>query len=179
MASPVAHSLTAVVVCTLARRRLPSWRDGVAWLCVLAANLSDFDFLPGLLIGERERFHRGASHSLAFALLCGLLVYVLMRWRRHPNPARGGGIAALLVGSHIAIDWLTRDLSAPVGIPALWPFTGKHYSAPLHLFLNVERNNLDTLAPWLHNLAGAGLEALVLLPLIAMAWWWQRRQAVH
>jgi inner membrane protein len=179
VASPVAHSLTAIVVYTIVHRRLPSWRDGVIWLYVVAANLPDFDFLPGLLIGDPERFHRGASHSLAFALVCGLAAYAFTRWREKPNAVGSSVLATTLVGSHVLIDWLTRDSSAPVGIPALWPLTSTHYSAPLHLFLNVERGNLDTLATWLHNLAGAGLEALALLPLIAMAWWWQRRQAVH
>ncbi|NOZ09686.1 MAG: metal-dependent hydrolase [Gammaproteobacteria bacterium] len=175
MATPVAHSLTATVVFLLIERRMPSWREGLLWLYVAAANLSDFDFLPGLLSGDMERFHRDASHSFVFAAICGVLVYSIARWRRADKPLRTGGLAAGLVGSHVVIDWLTRDPSPPMGVPALWPITEAHYTAPWHLFLNVERHGLDSLDVWLHNLLGATLEFGVLLPLLLLAWFWGHR----
>ncbi len=175
MATPVAHSLTATVVFMVIKKRLPSWRDGLFGLYLLSANLSDFDFLPGLLLGDIERFHRGStSHSIGFAILCGLLVYTIARWRRAEHPGRIGGLTAGLVGSHVLIDWLTRDPSPPTGVPALWPITGEYYTASWPLFLNVERNGLDSLDVWLHNLLGATLEFGVLLPPLLLAWFWGR-----
>lgn len=175
MASPIAHSLTATVVFMLVKRRMPSWHEGLFGLYLLGANLSDFDFLPGLLLGDMERFHRGTSHSFAFAIVCGVLIYAIARWCRADKPLRAGSLAAGLVGSHVVIDWLTRDPSPPMGIPALLPLTDQHYTASWHLFLNVERHGLESMDVWLHNLSGGALEFAVLLPPLLLAWFWSRR----
>ncbi len=73
MCTPVGHSLAALGIFYLAGRR-PS-RDEIrrlGWFIVLA-NLPDFDFIPGILIGDPGRFHHTYSHSIGFVLLIMLL----------------------------------------------------------------------------------------------------------
>ena len=46
---------------------------------------------------------------------------------------------AMAVGSHALLDWLGTDTSAPIGIMALWPFSGAYYESDAHVFMAVSR----------------------------------------
>lgn len=70
--------------------------------------------------------HRGASHSLAFALAFGLLASCFAR------VLRARGVAALLfvalsAASHPLLDMLT---DGGLGVALLWPWTPSRYFAP-------------------------------------------------
>lgn len=73
--------------------------------------LLDWTFIPGI--------HRTVTHSLVFALLSGLVLFVILRLLAN-NSAKHAAVAMFLgVLSHVFID----SLGFP-GIQLLWPFTG-------------------------------------------------------
>lgn len=66
--------------------------------------------------------HRGASHSLAFALACGLATLLLSRgaWKT-------AGLVALVVLSHPLLDAMT---DGGLGVGLLWPLSDTRFFAP-------------------------------------------------
>ena len=66
-----------------------------------------------------------------------------------------GGSRWLSVPSHILLDWLGSDAAAPIGIMALWPFTGEYYESSLHVFYAVSRRY------WLPNFWSLNVWAVV------------------
>lgn len=88
----------------------------VIFIMVLA-NLPDIDMLLGLLLqGNGAAYHRGPTHSLLFAVICGFLASRLWRlWRTIPR--MGFGLCSLLIFSHVAADMFLT--STPVSL--FWP----------------------------------------------------------
>ncbi len=88
----------------------------LVWITVLA-NLPDIDVLMGLLVqGNGNMFHRGPTHSLLFALICGCLASQAWRMNRHV-PRIGFPPCFAIVFSHVLADMAFT--SAPVSL--LWP----------------------------------------------------------
>jgi hypothetical protein len=131
MATPIGHLLAGAAIGTFISRGRDVPRT--AAIGALAAIAADFDFLPGLLLGEPSRFHHVQSHSLIFAIFAALVAMVLAK---EAKP-----YWALLVGlayaSHLALDLLTFDDSPPHGIPIFWPWSTMVFHSPVTLFLNV------------------------------------------
>ena len=174
MASPVAHTLAGAAVYLLVRRRNARWDDPLLYGCILAANLSDLDFLPGLLAGDRELFHRGFSHSIGFSLVVGVLAALAARRRSTRRRLALSAVVAIAVATHLLIDWATWDASLPAGIPLLWPWDETHYMAAHTWFLNVERRQWWTLPVMAHNLCGALRELAILGPPVLALWFYHR-----
>lgn len=129
MPLPVAHGLVgASVAAALApegwmatRRR----RVGVLLAGALLANAPDFDFLLAFALRSRA-WHRGFTHSLAFALLSlGLLALWLGRARLREALACG-----LAYASHGLLDWATTKEGG--GVELLWPLTGERFGLRWH-----------------------------------------------
>jgi membrane-bound metal-dependent hydrolase YbcI (DUF457 family) len=81
------------------------------------ANLPDLDILFGLVLdGNGSAYHRGPTHSLLFAVLCGYLASHL--WRLRPGiPKVGFSLCSLLIFSHVAADMILT--TSPVSL--FWP----------------------------------------------------------
>jgi membrane-bound metal-dependent hydrolase YbcI (DUF457 family) len=142
MPSPVAHSLAGAALYLAAS---PAGRPRVHWptalFCVASACAADLDFLAGFAVGDGNRFHQGASHSLAVALALG----VALAWL----PLAGAGAWArrwaLFTAcslSHLALDLVTRDARAPYGVPLLWPLSDAYLYTGIELFPNMRRGSL-------------------------------------
>ena len=83
----------------------------------ILANLPDVDVILGLLWqGNGNLFHRGPTHSLAFALLAGYIASQLWRLGRH-IPRLNFTLCFSLVFSHVMADLLLT--TAPVSL--FWP----------------------------------------------------------
>jgi membrane-bound metal-dependent hydrolase YbcI (DUF457 family) len=109
-----------------------------------AANLPDLDMAVSLaLYGDHGVLHGNGTHSLAFPLLAGALVWWIARRRR---AALGcAGLAFALVGSHIAVDWITgpKPGTSPAhGVMLFWPFDEVMVRAPVTLFKGVVHRDL-------------------------------------
>lgn len=110
----------------------PAGRHDVALLAtaVVAANLADVDFLPGLVIGHATAFHRGATHTLAAALVVTGLAWVIARRGRAMRPVALACVAGAAYASHLLLDWMTVDAVPPPGIQLFWPFSDAWMHAP-------------------------------------------------
>jgi membrane-bound metal-dependent hydrolase YbcI (DUF457 family) len=135
-------------------------------LLIFAANAPDLDFVPGILIGEPDRFHHGPAHSLGGALVFSAVVWVIAR-RVRPEKAVA---AALLLGlgfmSHLFLDMCSMDTRAPNGVPLFWPLSSTYIMMPIPVFLDIQRDprasNFFTSLLQPHNLTAALWELVVM-----------------
>src|ERR1041385_6780612 len=79
--SPVGHSIAGLIAYQVAPEIDGLARRQVIALYLFAANAPDLDFLPGLLVGDPNRFHHGVSHSGGLALLFAIAVSLILRRR--------------------------------------------------------------------------------------------------
>lgn len=173
MPSPLGHSLAGVVIYAAVYRDRPIDPQRLG-LCVLAANLPDADFIPGLLIGQPGVFHNTVTHSLAFVLFVAVAAGAVAGWMRRARPLATAGLTALLVGSHVVLDMLMLPTRSDSGIPLWWPWSEESVRAPFWVFLNIERT--DAFAPEVirHNLLAVAWEATVLGGLLLLVLYWVR-----
>ena len=121
MPLPVAHGLlgASVVAAVVPRAGAARYRVLLAAGAVLA-NAPDFDFSLSLLLHSRG-WHRGFTHSLAFALaVCACLLLLL--GRRRAREAAGLGLA---YASHALLDFSTTKAGG--GVELFWPFTAERF----------------------------------------------------
>jgi inner membrane protein len=163
-------SLGHLAVGLTAARLYPT--DGRFRRMSLAAVLfwSALSFLPdadviGFALGVRyedEWGHRGATHSLAFALALGTAIGLAARAVRRPA-LRTGVIASLVLASHALLDTLT---DGGLGIAVFWPFDLTRYFAPWTP-IPVSPIGLSFLSPY--GMYVAAVELLLFAPLVWFA----------
>jgi inner membrane protein len=124
------HLAVGVAAARLYRQDVPEQRAPLASILAWSA----LSFLPdadviGFQFGIRyadEWGHRGASHSLMFAVAVGVAVGLFAPLFK--RPALRTAIAAILVvASHPLLDTLTNG---GLGIALFWPFDHTRYFAP-------------------------------------------------
>ena len=189
MPLPVAHSLAGAAV----YKGLDA--DG-SWLnvkrllvAVVIAIAPDFDMIPGVLVGDPNRFHHGPSHSLGFVVLvAGVAALVTLAtggWPLRARALRGAAATAAMVAalwaSHVVLDAFTEDFREPIGVPMFWPIS----DAPVQIwpyFPYVEKlggqasaSEFVTSLMSVHNLWAVTVEALTMLPIVLVVAWWRRR----
>jgi inner membrane protein len=162
------------------RKKLLLW----VFLVVLAVS-PDFDFLPGLMLGDANRFHHGPSHSLLGGLLIGGLAFLFSK--NYFREFDGRKYFLLVVGtalSHGILDSFSKDTSLPYGVPLFWPFSPDYLISPIPLFSDVTRpGDASSLAAFMasitnrHNLFSIGLEFLFSIMFIAAIYTlkWRRK----
>ena len=126
MPTILTHALIPLAAgAALGRKRLPP-RLIVAG--VIAAMLPDADVVAFKLGIEYAHAlgHRGASHSLAFALICGALAAGGARWLR-ASAFTAFLFIALSAASHPLLDMLT---DGGLGVALYWPWSDARHFAP-------------------------------------------------
>jgi membrane-bound metal-dependent hydrolase YbcI (DUF457 family) len=120
MALPLGHAAAGYLAYEAVR---PAGRHRAGWLAaaLVLANAPDCDYLPGLLVGHPDAWHRGVTHSLAAAVAVAVVVGVLAAVRR--LPARFALGAAVAWASHLLLDFVTQNAHPPGGIPLFWPWS--------------------------------------------------------
>lgn len=159
MSTPVGHMLAGATSTFGARPDASLRRRLVAG--ALIGGAPDLDFVPGLLIGDPARFHHGPSHSLAFAVAAALIAWVVVsrdRWRWSLT-------AGLAYASHLVLDALTADPSAPVGMQMFWPLSDAYVASPFRPLPRVLHTVVSAI-----NLHNAGV-VLLELALFGGALW--------
>lgn len=109
----------------LGRRALPPRLIAAG---VIASMAPDFDTVAFKLgIAYADQFgHRGATHSIVFALVLGLLASIAAPWLRSGH-WRAFVFIALCTLSHPLLDALT---SGGLGVALLWPASHERFFAP-------------------------------------------------
>jgi inner membrane protein len=94
---------------------------------LVASVVPDLDVLALYVVPYEHPFgHRGASHSLAFACLMGLLA-LLCAPALHTSRGRAFAFVTLSGASHGLLDMLTNGGG---GVALLWPLTNDRISFP-------------------------------------------------
>ena len=182
MPTPIGHALAGL---TLALAALPRGKSPGAFARAaraarvdwrLVALLASLAAAPDLDLVFQQ--HRTATHSFVSIALVTILAGVVTG---KVTPSPGGRAWRLAVlcgaawGSHLLLDWLGADTSTPRGFQAFWPFSDRWFISGWDIFRRIERR--DVLAPEtiLQNALAVGQEFLILLPVVAAAWWMRRR----
>lgn len=183
MPSPVGHALGGLIAGGLLRpaRAGTGNRERGASLrflgtMALLGALPDIDFLVGR--------HSRESHSIGAVAVVGLVAWIVARRATFAPGAVAGGrspaawalACALAYASHIMLDWLGSDTSPPIGIQALWPFSGAFYQSSFCFFYAVDRRF------WLPGFVSNAMvmlawELIVLAPLAGAVCWLYGRHA--
>ncbi len=130
MALSFAHAAAGYLVYEAARPSGPH-RPGLLLGAVVLANAADLDFIPGLIAGDPDLFHRGVSHSIGATALVVLGAVLVARVARRTWAAatRLAAFAGAAYGTHLVLDYVTADVVPPHGAPFLWPLSDAYYLA--------------------------------------------------
>lgn len=142
---------------------------------VALANLPDIDFLPGYLAGEPRAYHWGPTHSLAAAVVAGLVTGLVARrltGKFLPMALLGGAAYA----SHVIMDMLLGPgaLYRGMGLQVLWPFSTAVHMAPWSVF-RMFPASIDEIGPLRALFSQSVLplmirEAAIMTPVCLAAW---------
>lgn len=105
---------------------------------VVAGNAPDFDFIPGILIGEPGLFHHGPMHSLLAAAAFGAVAAPFARWLGFRSMWRCAVIMTLAFASHLFLDMMAVDEGGPSAVPLFWPLSDAMISLPLGVFIAIK-----------------------------------------
>jgi membrane-bound metal-dependent hydrolase YbcI (DUF457 family) len=178
MPSPIGHMMAGAAAGVLIAGRD---RSRALPLIVFAAAgaAPDLDLLIPFMV------HRGPTHSLAAALFAGAVAWLLVRKPDGPMARKPGSpgardlrfaiAVAAAYATHTLTDWLSADTTPPMGLMALWPFTGDYYVAPVAIFLAVSRRYWLA-ETWLLNFRALTRELLIFGPLLWIAFWFSRAE---
>ncbi|MCL2160471.1 MAG: metal-dependent hydrolase [Betaproteobacteria bacterium] len=126
MCNPLSHSAPVLALgVALGLRRIP---PRLFMLAVVFSIIPDFDSI-GFYVGIPYASwlgHRGFSHSLIFALLCGGFAAWIAPWLK-ASRLLSGTLVFLAVVSHIALDALTNG---GLGVAVFWPYSDARYFLP-------------------------------------------------
>ena len=174
MPTPIAHALGGIAAgclaaagASLVQKTLVS-RNGFGTMIVrigslrAATGLACLGMLPDidLVFGS----HRTFTHSVSATLLLASIASAIAPTAR-PAVAL---TAAAAFGSHVLLDWLGTDLSAPRGVAVWWPWTNEYYLSDLQVFMRVRRG-CWTPECWRHNSLAVLREITILVPVTLAA----------
>ena len=146
------------------------------FVCIVIANAADIDFLFGIFAGNLNRYHQLGTHTLGWALITALCIWLYGKFALNHRPSFGFWFVFILLVSHLIIDIFTADTRPPYGIMFAWPFAEQYWYSPVSIFpAPAKKNFLDIFS--LYNLKNAGREFLITLPFVAAAllskiWQW-------
>ena len=156
MPLPVAHGLVGASI-VAAAGRTPAERSFKPLLAgALLANAADLDFALAFAFHSKT-WHRGFSHSIAFALVV-FLAFVLSLGRRRVREAVVFGLA---YASHGILDYLTTKEGG--GVQLLWPFSTERLA-----FGWVGLSELPSRMPAIEVVKSLALEFALFAPLMAL-----------
>jgi inner membrane protein len=149
------------------RPRHPEWIQQSLVLCTVSL-LPDIDLLFGI--------HSGPTHSIGAAMIVGLAAWAMRRLAHMSTSWPAPWAVVCAYASHILLDWLGADTSAPYGVMALWPFTERFFISPVAMMPSITRRYWLP-GFWEHNARALLFEICVLGPVWIAVWWGRRARA--
>jgi membrane-bound metal-dependent hydrolase YbcI (DUF457 family) len=104
---------------------------------VVAGNAADLDFIPGVLIGDPGRFHRGVSHSLLAIPLFTALMILLARWIDRTSTVRIGLVLGAAFAGHLVVDVFSSWVDDHSGVAFAWPLSDYRVLSPYPIFKGI------------------------------------------
>jgi membrane-bound metal-dependent hydrolase YbcI (DUF457 family) len=118
MSLPIGHATIGFTACSLFCRNdssLGGWKAPLGILVL--SNMPDIDVVLGFVLqGNGSAFHRGPTHSLAFALIAGFLASKVLEWWS-PWSRLSFRVCFMLILSHVLADAVFT--TSPVSF--FWP----------------------------------------------------------
>jgi membrane-bound metal-dependent hydrolase YbcI (DUF457 family) len=176
MPSPIGHALFGVLTAwvgdllpvrsadrnnTTAGPGFNRARAGLTVACAALAAVPDIDLL---FAG-----HRTVTHSIGAVVLVGMTAAAVAARSGRPV-VRITLLCAAAYASHLLLDWLAVDQTAPRGVQAFWPLDHRWYISDWNLFRPTERRHIFTGAAMTQNAVAIAQEILIVAPLLAVAW---------
>lgn len=127
MSLPVLHSLAGYGVYRVGAGDRSSSSKLFLLYSILLANLPDFDFLPGVIIGDASFFHRTFSHSFTACILAALAGGLLWYFFARMSFFRAAILSFVSYSSHLLLDLTSIG---PKGLQLMWPFSTTLYYGP-------------------------------------------------
>jgi inner membrane protein len=172
MPSPVGHILGGVAV-FLAGTKKECRSRFIFGITLLSSISPDFDFFPGILIGQMGAFHHGISHSLGFAILFGALVFLFVRYVEKSVAVQGAMLATLAYVTHVVLDCVGVN-EGTRGVPILWPLSDERMGFGLGLFGHFRwgdiRDGIGTIIRW-ENVLPVLREILIVGSAVVLLFW--------
>jgi inner membrane protein len=175
MSSPIGHSLIGGSFYYLFNHGLgikKKWNQLAFY--IFASIAPDLDLIPGIFIGAANKYHHGATHSLGAALLFGLFMAVIFKWKKNTSFHIAFLIFFSLYFVHVLIDAAAVDLRPPSGVELLWPFSSKYFIAPIRIFPPVHKKSIMDLVSFDNFVTGA-IELGIFLPILFLSYWYRVR----
>jgi membrane-bound metal-dependent hydrolase YbcI (DUF457 family) len=120
MPLPFAHSLLGASIVALIYPKT----EKRFWLPLsigaILANAADFDFGLVFLLSSKD-WHRGFSHSIFFAIIVSLLMFLTCRFKR----IKESSAFSLAFASHFLLDFITTKIGD--GIELFWFFNPERF----------------------------------------------------
>jgi inner membrane protein len=151
------------------RTRDLHWLSALSWAALSMLPDADIVGLPLGVAYAAPWGHRGATHSMMFAVAVGFGIGVAAWSRRSRAPLVTWLLATAVLASHGLLDTLT---DGGMGCALLWPFDRTRYFAPWRP-IPVSPIGLDYLSPY--GLMVAITEFVVFAPLFVYALMPRRR----
>jgi hypothetical protein len=171
MPSPLAHALGGVAVVLVAdllpRRQescvAPGAGDSrLVVACACLAALPDADLLLPIA-------HRTMTHSVVAVAAVGLFMIIAAAVTGQVT-LKIGVTCVAAYASHLLLDWLQTDPTAPHGLRILWPFSSTWFISDWNIFRGTERSHFLELATMKNNLVAVAQELAILLPVVGGLW---------
>ena len=181
MCTPIGHSLAGIAVFFHKKRFNINIR--LILMTLILANLADLDFIFGWVSGDPNQYHHQWTHSLFFMFSIAIIVCAGRWLLSRPHYFKSGIYVGAVLGSHVLLDFFTKDRSFPYGMQLFWPVSNEFFISPLTVFDDVNKASSNTdFIPSLfcrHNLMTVLLEVLILSPvLISILFLQYRRRMV-
>lgn len=140
MPSPIAHAVSGHAITKLWDPKLSGKRYTNRILLILYSVFisiaADFDFLPQLLVSGAD-FHRGITHSLAFAVVFSFTMASIFSYWTKCQYRKILVITLVLYSSHLILDFFTEGGS---GIPLFWPLINGPFKSSFSIFPGVHHS---------------------------------------
>lgn len=169
MSTLVGHALAGTLATVAGADRIPN-RRALTGLAIATALLPDLDIVVFLLLRPAGMApHRGASHTVLFALVASAVLALLAARPLRAPPWRLWGVLVLAALSHPVLDYL---MGAGPPVPFLAPLTERGWLFPVRLLpiAYYGKTAAAYLQPgfWLLNLMAAAIEVAIFMPLVVV-----------
>ncbi|MCG3204771.1 MAG: hypothetical protein KCHDKBKB_01488 [Elusimicrobia bacterium] len=148
MPSPIGHALLGAWVGWRGpSNKIFSWWTG--WGLFFAL-LPDFDFIPGLLMGEPFKYHRSITHSLGFLLAISFGTFAVLKVAGIKKLWTMTFISAGALLSHLMADYFCVGEYGSMGLPLFWPINSQYYSASVGIFIPLYSGERGQVISWVN-----------------------------